>query len=89
MREIPYSFNIFMNVPVTDQKTQIIEPVSGAGDLIDLQAEVDLLIAISNCPQQRNPCNAFVPTELKTLVYESSRTPRPTEVRPAEAAAKR
>ena len=31
MREIPYSFNIFMNVPVTDEKTQIIEPVSGAG----------------------------------------------------------
>ena len=50
---------------------------------------VDLLVAISNCPQQRNPCNAFVPTELQTLVYEPARTPRPTEVRPTEASAQR
>ena len=66
MREIPYSFNIFMNVPVTDDETKIIEPVSKPGDLIDLRAECDLLVAISNCPQERNPCNAFDPTELRT-----------------------
>jgi uncharacterized protein YcgI (DUF1989 family) len=82
MREIPYSFNIFMNVPVTNEKTGIVEPVSGPGDLIDLRAEVDLLVAISNCPQQRNPCNAFDPTELKMLVYEPARAPRPSA--PAE-----
>ncbi len=70
LREIPYSFNIFMNVPVTSESTKIVEPVSKPGDLIDLRAEVDLLVAISNCPQQRNPCNAFNPTELHTLVYE-------------------
>jgi uncharacterized protein len=72
MREIPYSFNIFMNVPVTHATTQIVEPVSKPGDLIDLRAEIDLLVAISNCPQQRNPCNAYNPTELRTLVYEPS-----------------
>ena len=76
MREIPYSFNIFMNVPVTDTETKIIEPVSEPGDLIDLRAEVDLLVAISNCPQERNPCNAFVPTELRLLVYEPQRLPQ-------------
>jgi urea carboxylase-associated protein 1 len=76
LREIPYSFNIFMNVPVTDEETKIIEPVSKPGDLIDLRAECDLLVAISNCPQQRNPCNAFDPTELRTLVYEPRRLPQ-------------
>jgi urea carboxylase-associated protein 1 len=76
LREIPYSFNIFMNVPVTDDETKIIEPVSKPGDLIDLRAECDLLVAISNCPQERNPCNAFDPTELRMLVYEPQRLPQ-------------
>jgi uncharacterized protein len=76
LREIPYSFNIFMNVPVTDAETKIIEPVSKPGDLIDLRAECDLLVAISNCPQERNPCNAFDPTELRILVYEPQRLPQ-------------
>ena len=76
LREIPYSFNVFMNVPVTDTETKIIEPVSKPGDLIDLRAECDLLVAISNCPQERNPCNAFDPTELRLQVYEPQRLPQ-------------
>jgi urea carboxylase-associated protein 1 len=70
LREVPYSFNIFMNVPVTREKTEIIEPVSKPGDYIDLKAERDLLVAISNCPQERNPCNAFNPTPIAVIVYE-------------------
>jgi uncharacterized protein YcgI (DUF1989 family) len=31
-----------------------------------------LLVAISNCPQERNPCNGFNPTPLRTIVYHSS-----------------
>ena len=70
LAEVPYSFNIFMNVPVTAEKTQIIEPVSKPGDHIDLRAERDLLVAISNCPQERNPCNGFNPTPIEVTVYE-------------------
>jgi urea carboxylase-associated protein 1 len=70
LREIPYSFNVFMNVPVTEEKTEIIEPVSKAGDHIDLKAERDLLVAVSNCPQERNPCNGFNPTPIQVSVYE-------------------
>jgi hypothetical protein len=70
LREIPYSFNVFMNVPVTAERTAIVEPVSTAGDFIDLRAETDLLVAISNCPQERNPCNAFRPTAMKAIVFE-------------------
>jgi urea carboxylase-associated protein 1 len=68
LREVPYSFNVFMNVPIGDGKIRIEEPVSKAGDLIDLRAETDLLIAISNCPQERNPCNAYKPTRLRVVV---------------------
>jgi urea carboxylase-associated protein 1 len=69
LREVPYSFNIFMNVPIGDGKIGIEEPLSKAGDLVDLRADTDLLVAISNCPQERNPCNAYKPTRLRVLVY--------------------
>src|SRR5205823_14774641 len=67
LREVPYSFNVFMNVPVTKERTEILEPVSKPGDHIDLRAERDLLVAISNCPQERNPCNGFNPTPLAVV----------------------
>ena len=78
MREIPYSFNIFMNVPVTTSDEDHRAGV-GPGRPDRPARQVDLLVAISNCPQQRNPCNAFVPTEMKALVYSR----RTRGVRPA------
>lgn len=71
LAEIPYSFNIFMNTPIEpDGKTGIQAPKSNPGDYIDLRANIDLLIAISNCPQERNPCNGWNPTTLHVVVYE-------------------
>jgi uncharacterized protein YcgI (DUF1989 family) len=70
LREVPYSFNIFMNVPIGDRKIGIHEPLSKAGDFIDLRAETDLLVAISSCPQERNPCNAYTPTRLRVVVFD-------------------
>jgi hypothetical protein len=74
LQEVPYSFNIFMNVPIVDGKIGIQEPVSKAGDHVDLRAETDLLVAISNCPQERNPCNAYNPTRLRVVVFGASPT---------------
>lgn len=71
IEEIPYSFNVFMNTTVSPEgKTKIEEPKSEAGDYIDLRANVDLLVAVSNCPQERNPCNGWKPTPVRVLVYE-------------------
>ena len=70
LKEVPYSFNIFMNVPIGDGKIGIEEPLSKAGDFIDLRAETDLLVAISNCPQERNPCNAYTPSRLRVAVFD-------------------
>jgi uncharacterized protein YcgI (DUF1989 family) len=39
---------------------------------VDLRAEIDLLIAISNCPQERNPCNGWKPTTMQVIVYEAA-----------------
>ncbi len=85
LAEIPYSFNIFMNTTVSPEgKTRIEEPKSKAGDYVDLRAERDLLISISNCPQERNPCNGWNPTAMRVIVYEAAAAGQdtPQEARP-------
>jgi len=68
--EIPYTFNIFMNVPVSPTgDLEVVAPVSKPGDSIDLRAARDLVVAISNCPQERNVCNGFKATRLGLVVY--------------------
>lgn len=64
-------FNIFMNLTFQpDGSMKLEEPLSRPGDYIDLRAEMDAIIAISNCPQDRNPCNAFNPTSTRIQVFE-------------------
>jgi len=58
-----------MNVPIGEGRIRIEELLSKAGDLIHLRAETDLLVAISNCPQERNPCNACKPTRLRVVLF--------------------
>lgn len=65
LREIPYSFNVFMNVSLLpDGGIRTVEPVSVAGDFVELRADMDLLVAISNCPSDQGPCNGHQLTEL-------------------------
>jgi len=40
------------------------------GDYIDLMAEMDIIVAISNCPGERSPANAYNPTPLLAVVFE-------------------
>jgi uncharacterized protein len=71
--DIPMSFNVFMNCPVEPGGGwSIAEPASRAGDYITFRAEADILVAISNCPQDLNPCNAG---ELKPLGIAISAAP--------------
>ncbi len=58
--------------PALDGTFVIREPVKQPGRYVDLLAEMDMMVAISNCPQERNPCNAFNPTPVKVVVYERS-----------------
>jgi uncharacterized protein YcgI (DUF1989 family) len=70
-RQIPNAFVPFMRVEVeADGAMEIKEPTSGPGDYYDLRAEMDLLVAVSNCPQERNPCNGFKPTPMGIIIYE-------------------
>ncbi len=40
------------------------------GKYVDLLAEMDTLVVISNCPQINNPCNGFNPTPIRVIVTE-------------------
>ena len=65
LREIPYSFNVFMNVSLqSDGSIRTVEPVSKAGDFVDLRADMDLIVAISNCPSDQGPCNGYHLTKI-------------------------
>lgn len=69
--DIPGTFNVFMNVEVDkDCCFTIKPPVSEKGDYIDFRAEIDLLLAISACPNDCGPTNDSVAKPLKIEIFE-------------------
>ena len=71
-KDIPGAFCPFMKViQHPDGAYEIQEPDSKPGDYLDLRAEMDLFVAISNCPQEKNPCNGFKATSLRVVVTDA------------------
>ncbi|MBQ0745908.1 MAG: urea carboxylase-associated family protein [Marinobacter sp.] len=69
-RDITHNINFFMNVPVTaDGGLTFADGISDAGKYVELEAKMDVLVMISNCPQLNNPCNAYNPTPVEVLVW--------------------
>jgi urea carboxylase-associated protein 1 len=70
-RDMVSNINWFMNVPVEpDGALGIVDGISGSGKYLDLRAEMDTLVVISNCPQINNPCNGFNPTPVRVVITE-------------------
>ena len=68
-RDMTSNVNWFMNVPVeADGALGIVDGISAPGLSLDLRAEMDVLVVISNCPQINNPCNGFDPTPIRLVV---------------------
>ncbi|MEW9857060.1 urea amidolyase associated protein UAAP2 [Novosphingobium sp. M1R2S20] len=68
-RDIVSNINFFMNVPVEpDGSLGIVDGLSAPGLTVDLRAEMDVTVVVSNCPQINNPCNAFNPTPVRMIV---------------------
>jgi urea carboxylase-associated protein 1 len=69
-RDLPGNINFFMNVPVTRAGgLTFADGISAAGRHVELQAQFDTLVLISNCPQLNNPCNAYNPTPVRVLSW--------------------
>lgn len=68
-RDIVPNINFFMNVPVEpDGSLGIVDGISAPGLTVDLRAEMDVIVVVSNCPQINNPCNGFNPTPVRMIV---------------------
>ena len=64
--ETPSPLNLWMNIPVAaDGATSWGEPLSKPGDYVVLRAEMDVVVAMSACPQDMLPINGrgMKPTE--------------------------
>jgi len=70
-RDLTSNINFFMNVPVTPQGQLTFEDgISEAGKYVELRAEMNLIVLVSNCPQLNNPCNAYNPTPARMLIWD-------------------
>lgn len=68
-RDIVSNINFFMNVPVEeDGALGIVDGISAPGLTVDLRAEMDVIVVVSNCPQINNPCNGFHPSPVRLIV---------------------
>jgi urea carboxylase-associated protein 1 len=84
-RDLTANINFFMNVPVTPAgQLTFSDGVSDAGKYVELRAEMDILTAISNCPQLNNPCNAYNPTPIQVLIWEADEPREPETIRKAD-----
>lgn len=69
-RDVAPNINFFMNVPISPNGDMtIVDGISAPGDFVEMKAEMDVLLVISNCPQINNPCNGFDPTPIRVLVW--------------------
>lgn len=69
-RDLSANVNFFMNVPVTpDGGLQFVDGISAPGKYVEMVAERDTLVLISNCPQLNNPCNGYDPTPVRLLIW--------------------
>jgi urea carboxylase-associated protein 1 len=70
-RDITHNINFFMNVPVTQAGGLTFEDgLSGPGQYVEMQAEMDVIALLSVCPQLNNPCNGYDPTPLEMIVWD-------------------
>jgi uncharacterized protein len=70
-RDLASNINFFMNVPLTpDGGLSFEDGISDAGKYVEMRAETDVLVLVSNCPQLNNPCNAYNPTPVEMIIWD-------------------
>ncbi|TCM59868.1 hypothetical protein EC844_13814 [Acinetobacter calcoaceticus] len=70
VRHIGPNINFFMNVPISAAgKLHFEDGISAPEKYVEIQAQMDLIVLISNCPQLNNPCNGYNPTQIQLIVH--------------------
>ena len=71
-RDIVSNINFFMNVPVTPLgKLTFEDGISAPGKYVEMRADMDVTVLISNCPQLNNPCNGYNPTPVRLSIWKA------------------
>jgi len=89
-RDLMPLFNVFAPVRVqADGKFEWRDGMINNGDWVELRAEMDLLIALSNCPHPLDPCAGEVPGPLEVTKIKAMPIPDDDLCRTATAEAQR
>lgn len=78
--DIPDTFDLFMNYPYDPKQGCFVnlEPITKPGDYIEFRAEMNCLVALSNCPLDIGPCNAGSCKPVKVEIYhDENYQPKP------------
>lgn len=68
--DVTHNINFFMNVPVTESGgLTFADGISAPGKYVELEALMDTVVLISNCPQLNNPCNGYNPTPIEVIIW--------------------
>lgn len=75
--DIVANVNWFMSVPVARNGGMAIsDSPSKPHDYVDVEALIDVIAVISNCPQKYNPACGYNPTPVLVETYTRARAPR-------------
>ena len=64
-------------VATNDSDGELLPTPSRPGDYFEFRAEMPIIVALSNCPAERSPCNAWHPTSLRIVIHRVTTTLEP------------
>lgn len=65
------NLNFFMYVPLdAEGRLNFADGISSPGKYIELEAMMNVIVLVSNCPQLNNPCNGYDPTPVKMIIWD-------------------
>ena len=70
-RDQTCNLNFFTKVLLDGNgRLEFADGISGPGKYVDLLAEMDVLVLVSNCAQLNNPCNDYNPTPVEMIIWD-------------------
>jgi urea carboxylase-associated protein 2 len=70
-RDIPPCLTLFSDVRLDDTGRFAWHGTGPVGGAVDLRAEMDLVVALSNCPHPLNPSPTYAPQSIEAIVWDS------------------
>jgi urea carboxylase-associated protein 2 len=88
-RDVAPVISFFAPVSIIDGRPQWREGAVTSGDFVDIRAELDLLVAVSNCPHPLAPRSEYAPDPIECVVYRAPPSTADDICRTASAEAQR